>query len=82
MSNGDLDFALALSLQELNNPLPSGRGGVPAPSKQLRVVDESLELSDPNPNIHQLFVEFDSLFFWGRLTASGVAVAWSPRMTL
>lgn len=47
-----------------------------------RVVDKKLELADPNPNIHQLFMEYDSLFFWGKLSSSGVAVAWSDRMTL
>eukprot|EP00116_Pleurobrachia_bachei_P004725 sb/3464987/ len=48
--------------------------GFPSP------VDPSLELSDPNPNIHELFREFDKRFFWGKLAA--VEVKWSPRMTL
>ncbi len=48
----------------------------------LSIVDKNLEMVDPNPNIHQLFVEFDQMFFWGTLTSTGVAVDWSARMTL
>lgn len=46
------------------------------------IVDEHLELTDPNPNIHDLFVQYDAMFFWRTLVSSGVAVRWSPRMTL
>ena len=46
----------------------------------LSPIDPALELSDPNPNIHELFREFDQRFFWGALAA--VEVKWSPRMTL
>ncbi len=46
------------------------------------IVDSHWELTDPNPDIHRLFVEYDSLFFGGRLVSSGVAVRWSNRMTL
>ena len=79
-SNSDLDLALALSLQASYSQQPVEKA---ATAKQdLGVVDERWELTDPNPNIHQLFVEFDSQFFWGKLVARGVAVAWSSRMTL
>lgn len=40
-----------------------------------------LELSDPNPDIHQKFLEYDSLFFDGVLQAR-CCVRWSTRMTL
>lgn len=46
----------------------------------LSPVDPSLEFSDPNPNIFELFLQFNVQFFWGRL--SGIEVKWSPRMTL
>ncbi|XP_059154958.1 uncharacterized protein LOC131940322 [Physella acuta] len=46
----------------------------------LSPVDPSLEFSDPNPNIFELFLQFNIQFFWGRL--SGIEVKWSPRMTL
>lgn len=68
----DLDLAVALSLQDVYEQ----------PQKKHGVVDDAWELSDPTPNIHNLFMEFDSLFFWGKLAASGVAVSWSGRMTL
>ncbi|KAK0041254.1 sprT-like domain-containing protein Spartan [Biomphalaria pfeifferi] len=42
-------------------------------------VDPSLELSDPNPDILTLFLQFNKRFFWGRL--SSIEVKWSPRMT-
>lgn len=47
---------------------------------QFAVVDQSWELIDPNPDIHQLFSQFNETFFWGKL--SSVYVQWSPRMTL
>ena len=43
-------------------------------------VDPSLEITDPNPDIRELFLLFNAQFFWGRL--SGIEVKWSPRMTL
>uniref|UniRef100_A0A1A8C865 DNA-dependent metalloprotease SPRTN n=2 Tax=Nothobranchius kadleci TaxID=1051664 RepID=A0A1A8C865_NOTKA len=50
------------------------------PEKPLSIVDESWEMLDPNPDVRAMFLEFNSLFFWGKL--SGVEVKWSPRMTL
>ncbi|CAL1529399.1 unnamed protein product [Lymnaea stagnalis] len=46
----------------------------------LSPVDPSLEFLDPNPNILELFLQYNVQFFWGRL--AGIEVKWSPRMTL
>ena len=79
-SGSDLDLAVALSLQD-SYAGPGPR--VEVEEKPVKgIVDESWELADPNPSIHKLFVEYDSLFFWGKLTSSGVAVDWSTRMAL
>ncbi|RUS90566.1 hypothetical protein EGW08_001654 [Elysia chlorotica] len=43
-------------------------------------VDPSLEVTDPNPDIRELFLQFNDQFFWGKLL--GIEVKWSPRMTL
>ena len=88
-----LDLAVARSLQEQYNKesahhlqsfpaLQTKPRADKASHSGLSIVDKQLELVDPNPNIHQLFVEFDNTFFWGTLAASGVAVDWSVRMTL
>ncbi|VDO61179.1 unnamed protein product [Haemonchus placei] len=42
------------------------------------VVDPALELSDPCPDIHVLFVDFNDRFFEG--TLAQCEVKWSPRM--
>lgn len=98
----DLDFAIALSLQEqfdretksghLNRkPQPSlswyHEASVPQSTATgeydpRKIVDSSWELTDPNPNIHDLFVRFDHMFFEGTLVSRGVVVSWSNRMTL
>lgn len=61
-----------------------GGGGVPcwkpSPGRPLSIVDESWETLDPNPDVRAMFLEFNDMFFWGKL--SGVEVKWSPRMTL
>lgn len=86
-----LDYAIALSLQQtFDNEAKleeseyekvqkdwSGKSWDPK-----SIVDNKLEMTDPNPNIHDLFVQYDAMFFWGKLVSSGVAVRWSPRMTL
>ncbi|GBO98708.1 SprT-like domain-containing protein Spartan [Eumeta japonica] len=41
--------------------------------------DPDLELIDPTPNVHALFIQFDTRFFWGKL-ASRAIVRWSKRM--
>ncbi|XP_076463731.1 uncharacterized protein LOC143295930 [Babylonia areolata] len=49
-------------------------------SGALSVVDPSLEITDPNPDVRALFMHFNDEYFWGKL--AGVEVRWSPRMTL
>ena len=78
----DVDLALALSLQEEYDCAVVSKTAGTTRSQGLGIVDEHWELADPNPNIHQLFVQYDSMFFWSKLTANGVAVDWSKRMTL
>ncbi|CAH1646432.1 unnamed protein product [Spodoptera littoralis] len=41
--------------------------------------DPELELMDPTPNVHTLFIHFDKMFFWTKL-ASRAVVRWSKRM--
>lgn len=50
------------------------------PERPLSIVDESWETLDPNPDVRTMFLQFNDMFFWGKL--SGVEVKWSPRMTL
>ncbi|XP_022071198.2 DNA-dependent metalloprotease SPRTN [Acanthochromis polyacanthus] len=52
----------------------------PQPERPLSIVDESWEMLDPSPDVRAMFLEFNDMFFWGKL--SGVEVRWSPRMTL
>ena len=47
-----------------------------------QIVDKSWELVDPHPNIYELFVHFDTMFFKSTLVNAGVAIKWGPRMTL
>ncbi|XP_065346971.1 DNA-dependent metalloprotease dvc-1 isoform X2 [Cloeon dipterum] len=44
------------------------------------IVSQEWELVDPCPDIHALFIEYNKKYFWGKL--DGVALKWSPRMTL
>ncbi|KRX89230.1 SprT-like domain-containing protein Spartan, partial [Trichinella pseudospiralis] len=44
------------------------------------IVDSAWETLDPNPDVHELFVQFNDMFFWGTLSAC--EVRWSSRMTL
>lgn len=48
--------------------------------REVSVVDPSWELTDPNPDVRSLFLEFNDTYFWGKLDC--VEVRWSPRMTL
>ena len=41
--------------------------------------DPELELVDPTPDVHALFLHFDKMFFWTKL-ASSTTVRWSKRM--
>lgn len=43
------------------------------------VIDDSLELTDPNPDVLILLSKFNEQFFWGQL--SNVEVKWSRRLT-
>uniref|UniRef100_A0A668SA96 DNA-dependent metalloprotease SPRTN n=1 Tax=Oreochromis aureus TaxID=47969 RepID=A0A668SA96_OREAU len=52
----------------------------PQLERPLSIVDESWEMLDPSPDIRAMFLEFNDMFFWGKL--SGVEVKWSSRMTL
>ncbi len=98
---GDLDYALALSLQDQFNREAAtqqhsgvsqsisshNNSSTQSPLSLLeynprKIVDGSWEFMDPNPNIHNLFVQFDQMFFNGTLVSRGVAVSWSNRMTL
>lgn len=67
----------------------SGGCGVPTGSSQTysapvarptSIVDESWEILDPSPDVRAMFLEFNDMLFWGKL--SGIEVKWSPRMTL
>uniref|UniRef100_A0A668AAC2 DNA-dependent metalloprotease SPRTN n=1 Tax=Myripristis murdjan TaxID=586833 RepID=A0A668AAC2_9TELE len=69
----DEDLLLAIRLQV---EVGGGFGG----DRPLSVVDESWEMLDPSPDVRAMFLEFNDMFFWGKL--SGVEVKWSPRMTL
>ena len=49
------------------------------PLPSMSPVDPEWETLDPNPDLHSLFVEFNTAYFWGRLFSC--EVKWSPRMT-
>lgn len=86
----DVDLAYALSLQEeLDQEQKNGesnyfKAAIPFTSSKnvapVSVVDESWELIDPIPDIRQLFLQFNDVYFKGLL--GSVEVKWSPRMTL
>ncbi|TNN49126.1 SprT-like domain-containing protein Spartan [Liparis tanakae] len=50
------------------------------PDRPLSIVDASWETLDPSPDVRAMFLEFNEVFFSGKLL--GVEVKWSPRMTL
>ena len=84
----DDDLAYALSLQqeldqEINEEKSSYDYAASSSSKlatPVSVVDDSWELIDPIPDIRQLFLQFNDVYFNGLLAS--VEVRWSPRMTL
>ena len=87
----EYDREAASSLEDKKNESPKKSGSVNIHQKNtqspsglyesgLSPVDPSWELKDPNPDIRELFLQFNVQFFWGRL--SGIEVKWSPRMTL
>lgn len=88
-SNGFKDETLGQSSKKRKVEIAGGSSDVvpyrmtpPAvqPERPLSVVDESWEMLDPNPDVRSMFLEFNDMFFWGKL--GGVEVKWSPRMTL
>lgn len=93
-TSDDLDCALALSLQQQfenerrggeQRGRDVGKAGtelMPERYDPKLVVDERWELLDPHPDIHDLFVLFDAMFFERRLVNAGVEVRWSHKMTL
>lgn len=86
-SNGLEDNGLGQSSKKRKVEVAGGGSDVvpywkPAvqPEKPLSIVDETWEMMDPNPDVRAMFLEFNDMFFWGKLC--GVEVKWSPRMTL
>lgn len=82
----DNDFGHSSKKQKVE-PHGGGSGAVTRwnpptaqPERPLSIVDESWETLDPNPDLRSMFLEFNDMFFWGKL--NGVEVKWSPRMTL
>lgn len=78
----DEDYALALSLQEqflaVNNV--SAETSSTKRKNPTSIVDDCWETIDPTPDIRDLFVQFNNLYFDSKL--SSCEVKWAPRMTL
>lgn len=75
------DFRMAYEMHEKLNCLGVTENAVGTNQNnyiRLSLVDQELELIDPTPNIHTMFVQFDRRFFWNSL--SSVEVKWSNRM--
>ncbi|XP_049763995.1 DNA-dependent metalloprotease SPRTN-like [Schistocerca cancellata] len=91
----DDDLALQLQLQDMNRQpsimdLPDDSSthrwksrkqseNEDPNKKPVTLIDPSFEYIDPTPDVHAMFLQFNSRFFWGKLYA--VEVRWSPRMT-
>lgn len=84
--NVDLEYALSLQqdLDQEDAKRKSGNNNYAVSSGELAtpmsVVDDSWELIDPIPDVRQLFLQFNDVYFNGLLAS--VEVRWSPRMTL
>ena len=81
------DRTLAMSLQYDDGLLSDTTNNIPGSLMEKTwdpgsVVASEWELTDPNPDIHQLFLKYDAMFFNAALNNAGVAVSWSKRMTL
>lgn len=90
----DADLLLAKQLQEQfdresasvfledNRATSNSNAANPSTSQAqgLSVIDPVWETTDPNPDVHALFQQYNQQYFWGKL--AGVEVKWSPRMTL
>ncbi|XP_041352887.1 DNA-dependent metalloprotease SPRTN-like [Gigantopelta aegis] len=79
------DFSIALRLQEqfdreISESFVKSSSLLTAEKTELSLIDPQWELTDPNPDIRALFLQYNDRFFEGRL--SGIEVKWSPRMTL
>ena len=80
MANFDEDYVLALQLQEQMNAENTFDSVPKNDIKSPSLVDPYWEMTDPNPDVRALFLQFNDRFFWGKL--AGIEVRWSPRMTL
>jgi hypothetical protein len=86
--NTTSDWRIALALQaSLDGSLDKLKRGGKKESSDVKqhpadisIVDEYWEYADPNPDIRELFVQFNDMFFDGLL--AGCEVKWSSRMTL
>ncbi|KAL5009217.1 hypothetical protein ScPMuIL_014798 [Solemya velum] len=79
------DYLLALQLsEELNKNSDLNSSIITDEDKNdkesMSCVDPRWETLDPIPDIRGLFLQFNTRFFWGKL--SGIEVKWSPRMML
>ncbi|KAL0100275.1 hypothetical protein PUN28_019573 [Cardiocondyla obscurior] len=76
------DFHMAYDMHEKLNCLGVTENAVSLNKEDAlyiqSLVDQALELIDPTPNIHTLFVQFNARFFKNRL--SSVEVKWSNKM--
>lgn len=81
--DADLEYALSLQ-QEFDQEERKSSDDYAFSSSKLSmpisVVDDSWELIDPVPDVRQLFLQFNDVYFKGLLAS--VEVRWSPRMTL
>ncbi|XP_076676921.1 DNA-dependent metalloprotease SPRTN isoform X2 [Andrena cerasifolii] len=78
------DFELAHELHQQDNCFGLTENAIiPKNNKEnykpRTLIDQTLELIDPTPNIYTLFVQFNERFFWNTLLP--VEVKWSSRMT-
>uniref|UniRef100_A0A3B1JNG8 DNA-dependent metalloprotease SPRTN n=1 Tax=Astyanax mexicanus TaxID=7994 RepID=A0A3B1JNG8_ASTMX len=73
--HGDLPFSKKRRLGSEE----SSDWAVVNPQPPLSIVDEKWEMLDPSPDVRAMFLQFNDMFFWGKL--SGVEVKWSARMT-
>ena len=78
----DHDLALALSLQDEFSVLDNGKWTSSSEKRKrpTSIVDDCWETIDPTPDIRDLFLQFNDLYFQGELSCC--EVKWAPRMTL
>ena len=78
----DEDLALALSLQDefstYDRPITTSSSG--KRKNETSIVDDCWETIDPTPDIRELFLQFNDMYFDGKLSCC--EVKWAPRMTL